>query len=190
MNYAAGLSQLVLVVTAGLLFYVAYTDLRYYKIRNDVVVALVFLFLLYVVLAEAWTTLIWNFVFSLVLFFIMLSFYISGLMGGGDLKLLTVAFLWVGPFCALPFAIFMLIFAMIHVAAAKLKLVGTKEREDKRRSIAFAPSIAAALITVFMAGCMNSEFRSKMYSVLLHELATSFYHLMYFILPLAPHAGK
>lgn len=185
MNYAAGLSQLVLVVTAGVLFYVAFTDLKHYKIRNNVVIALACLFVLYAVLTEAWMTLIWNFVFSLVLFIIMLFFYIAGLMGGGDLKLLTVAFLWVGPFCAVPFAIFMLIFSLIHVGAAKLELVGTKERGDGRKSIAFAPSIAAALIGVFMIGCMNSELRSTMY----HELATSFYRLLYFLFPLAPHAG-
>ena len=72
----------------------------------------------------------------------------------GDLKLLTVAILWVGPFCALPFALFLLLFAGIHALAVKFKLVeGTTV--GKQQSVAFAPSVAAALISVFLIGCLQ-----------------------------------
>ena len=63
------------------------------------------------------------------------------MMGGGDLKLLTVAILWVGPFCALPFALFLLLFAGIHAVAAKFKFVEGKA-VGERRSVAFAPAVA------------------------------------------------
>ena len=76
------------------------------------------------------------------------------LMGGGDLKLLTVAFLWVGPFCALPFALFLLLFSGIHILAVKFKLVEA-QIANGRTHLAFAPSIAAALICVFMVGCLQ-----------------------------------
>ena len=92
--------------------------------------------------------------FAALLFLIMLYFYSMKLMGGGDLKLLTVAFLWVGPFCGLPFALFLLLFASVHVLAAKFKLVEAQIANGRKR-LAFAPSIAAALIGVFMVGCLQ-----------------------------------
>jgi Flp pilus assembly protein protease CpaA len=84
----------------------------------------------------------------------MLYFYSMKLMGGGDLKLLTVALLWVGPFCALPFALFLLLFAGVHILAVKFKLAKA-QLADGRTTLAFAPSIAAALICVFMVGCLQ-----------------------------------
>jgi prepilin peptidase CpaA len=170
------LSQIILVLTAAVLFYVALTDLKHYKIRNEFILVLTGLFLLYVIIVGSWTTLIWNFGFATLLFLLMLFFYSMALMGGGDLKLLTVAFLWVGPFCALPFAVFLLFFAGIHSLAAKLKFVETRVKGD-HRAIAFAPSIAAALISVFMVGCLNDNMRSVVYGSfgtwlqrLIHEL--------------------
>ena len=88
------------------------------------------------------------------MFLIMLYFYSMKAMGGGDLKLLTVALLWVGPFCALPFALFLLLFICIHIVAVKLKLVEARVVSEKKW-LPFAPSIAAALISVFIVGCLQ-----------------------------------
>ena len=147
-------SQVVLVLTAATLFYVALTDLKHYKIRNEVILVLTALFFLHVVLSGRWTVLHWNLGFAALLFLIMLYFYSMKLMGGGDLKLLTVALLWVGPFCALPFALFLLLFAGVHILAVKFKLAKA-QLADGRTTLAFAPSIAAALICVFMLGCLQ-----------------------------------
>ena len=147
-------SQVVLVLTAATLFYVALTDLKHYKIRNEVILVLTALFFLHVVLSGRWTILHWNLGFAALLFLIMLYFYSMKLMGGGDLKLLTVALLWVGPFCALPFALFLLLFAGVHILAVKFKLAKA-QLADGRTTLAFAPSIAAALICVFMLGCLQ-----------------------------------
>lgn len=170
------MSQTVLILTAAVLFYAAFTDLKHYKIRNEVVLVLAGLFLLYVFLLGAWMTLVWNFGFAVLLFILMLFFYSMKLMGGGDLKLLTVAFLWVGPFCAVPFAIFLLFFAGIHSLAAKLNFVDSRA-EGHHKAIAFAPSIAAALISIFMVGCLDDSSRSVIYTNLgmgvnrlIHEL--------------------
>jgi prepilin peptidase CpaA len=151
------LSQVVLVVTAGALLYVAFTDLKEYKVRNELVLVLAGLFILHAVLSGRWTMLHWNVGFALVMFAVMLYFYSQNLMGGGDLKLLTVAFLWVGLACALPFAVLMLIFAALHTLLAKLGRVHFQEVNGRKR-IAFAPSIAAALIGVFMLGCLQPRF--------------------------------
>jgi prepilin peptidase CpaA len=147
-------SQEVLILTGAMLFYVAVVDLKHYKIRNEVVLVLGALFFLHAFLSGRWTSMHWNMGFAALLFLIMLYYYSRNLMGGGDLKLLTVALLWVGPFCALPFAAFLLVFVGIHILAVKLKLSGAQTTNGQTR-LAFAPSIAAALIGVFIVGCLR-----------------------------------
>jgi prepilin peptidase CpaA len=147
-------SQEVLILTGAMLFYVAIVDLRHYKIRNEVILVLGALFFLHAFLSGRWTSMYWNIGFAALLFLIMLYYYSKNLMGGGDLKLLTVALLWVGPFCALPFAAFLLLFVGIHILAVKLKLSGAQTANGQTR-LAFAPSIAAALIGVFVVGCLR-----------------------------------
>ena len=153
MNLAIA-SQTILILTGAVLFYVALTDLKHYRIRNELILILTGLFFLHTFLSGRWTTLPWNLGFAALLFLIMLYPYSMKMMGGGDLKLLTVAILWVGPFCALPFALFLLLFAGIHAVAIKFKLVEGKA-VGERQSVAFAPSIAAALIGVFLIGCLR-----------------------------------
>ena len=150
----AAASQAVLILTAGVLFYVALMDLKHYKIRNEFILVLTALFFVHAFLSGRWVTIQWNFGFALLLFVIMLYFYVKKMMGGGDLKLLTVALLWVGPFCALPFALFVLLFVCVHLVAIKLKLVETQVLNGKKW-IAFAPAVAAALVSVFIAGCLQ-----------------------------------
>ena len=154
MTTAAAASQTILILTAAVLFYVALKDLKHFRIRNELILVLTGLFFLHAFLSGRWVTLHWNLGFALLLFLIMLYFYAKKMMGGGDLKLLTVALLWVGPFCALPFALFLLLFVCIHIAAVKLKFIEARVVSEKKW-IAFAPSIAAALIGVFMAGCLR-----------------------------------
>ena len=150
----AAASQAVLLLTGGLLFYMALTDLKHFKIRNEFVLVLAALFFLHAFVSGRWVIIQWNFGFALLLSLIMFYFYLKNMMGGGDLKLLTVALLWVGPFCALPFALFLLLFVCIHIAAVKLKFIEARVVSGKDW-IAFAPSVAAALIGVFIAGCVR-----------------------------------
>jgi prepilin peptidase CpaA len=77
-------------------------------------------------------------------------------MGGGDIKLLTVAFFWVGLDCALAFAVLLCFFVSLHALVAKLGWAGSFASDaDRRKRIAFAPSIAAALIGLFALGCLR-----------------------------------
>jgi prepilin peptidase CpaA len=116
------LADLSLVAAAALLFYVALTDLRSFKIRNDTIVALLALFLFHAVASGRWTQIGWqigwNLGFALLRLAVMLAFYARNWMGGGDVKLLPVAFLWTGVACALPFALLLAVFAGIHAGAA------------------------------------------------------------------------
>jgi prepilin peptidase CpaA len=133
-------------VTGALLLEVAWTDLREYKIRNELILALAGLFVLYAVLTGDWTNLKWDLAFAASMFLVMLAFYRLGWMGGGDVKLLVIAFLWTGLSDALPFAILLALFSGVHGIAAKLGLVKSQITESGRRRIPFAPSIACALI--------------------------------------------
>jgi prepilin peptidase CpaA len=147
-------AQIVLVITAALLLYVAVNDLRHFKIRNELVLVLAVLFVIHALVSGRWTEMHWNIAIAALAFVFMLFFaYNQGLMGGGDLKLLTVAVLWTGTSCALPFVIFIAIAASVHTVAAKLDWVQS-QRVNGRIRVAFAPSISAALIGVFMLGCL------------------------------------
>ncbi|MBR1251487.1 prepilin peptidase [Bradyrhizobium sp. AUGA SZCCT0169] len=140
----------VLVVTSALLFWAAWTDLREYKIRNELILALAALFVLYTALTGHWADLKWNVPFAALMFALLLAFYSRRWMGGGDVKILAVAFLWTGLSGALPFAILLALFSTAHSLAAKLGWVKSQVAAGGRRRIPFAPSVAAALICIFM----------------------------------------
>jgi len=149
------LANVVLVLTAAVLFHAALTDWKYFQVRNEVIAAVAGLFVLHALLSGRWSGIAWHVGFATLMFAVMLYFYAQGLMGGADVKLLTVAFLWVGVDCALPFALLLLVFAAIHASAGKLGWVEVQHvGEDRRARIAFAPSVAAALIGVFALGCL------------------------------------
>jgi prepilin peptidase CpaA len=152
--YQIYLANSVLVITGAILFYAALTDLKRYQIRNELIAVLAGLFFLHAFLSSRWPGMAWNVGFALLIFAVMLYFYSQGLLGGGDVKLLTVAFLWAGVDCAFPFALLLSLFATVHTIAGKLGWVELQHAgEDKRSRIAFAPSVAAALIGIFMLGC-------------------------------------
>jgi prepilin peptidase CpaA len=154
-NVAA--SNLILVITAAVLFYAALTDLKRYTIRNEVVLVLALLFFVHAFVSGRWTSIAWNIGLSTVILAILIYFYSHKLVGGGDVKLLTVALLWVGLDCALPFAVLLLISTTIHTLAAKIGWADTQHLAgDDRRRIPFAPSIAAALIGIFLLGCLRA----------------------------------
>jgi prepilin peptidase CpaA len=148
-------SEMVLTMTAAILFYVAYNDLRHFKIRNELILVLAGLFFVHAFVSGRWVNAHWNVACALLMFMVMLALYSRHLMGGGDLKLLSVAFLWAGVDCALPFAVLLFLFAGVHTIAAKLGWADVQVMDnDARKRIPFAPSIAAALVGIFMLGCL------------------------------------
>jgi prepilin peptidase CpaA len=147
------LGNAVLAVTAGVLLYIAIVDLKRYTIPNTAIVVLAALFLVYTAVTGRWHILPWNLAIAGIIFAVLLYFYSRSWMGGGDVKMLTVAFLWIGSDCALLFAILLCLFASIHGLTAKLNwLPAQHAANDERARIAFAPSIAAALIGSFLLG--------------------------------------
>jgi prepilin peptidase CpaA len=154
MAFSPTLSHVVLVITAGVLFYVALTDFKYFKIRNELILVLIGLFILHAFLSGRWVGAHWNLGFAVLMFAIMLYFYSQNAMGGGDVKILTVAFLWVGISCALPFAVLLAVCSALHVGAAKLGWADVQQVGGRKR-IPLAPSVAAAMILCFLLGCLQ-----------------------------------
>ena len=104
------LSLWILVLTAATLFWVALTDLREFKVRNEFVAILAGLFVAHALSSGAWVSMQWNFAFAILMLAGGAYAYSLQQIGGGDLKLLAVAFLWTGPWFAAPFVILLLDF--------------------------------------------------------------------------------
>jgi len=105
---------------------------------------------LHALLAGHWADLKWDVAFAALMFAILLAFYSLGWMGGGDVKILAVAFLWTGLSFALPFALLLSVFSLLHGLAAKFRWVKSQPTEGGRMRIPFAPSVAGALICTFI----------------------------------------
>jgi prepilin peptidase CpaA len=144
----------ILVLTAVTLFWVALTDMREFKVRNGLVVVLACLYVLYAFLSGAWVSMQWNFAFALLMLAGGIFAYSLQHIGGGDLKLLTVAFLWTGPWLAAPFVILLLLFVIVYYVAAKFGFAAARRTPAGLR-IPLAPSLAGALIAVFATGLVG-----------------------------------
>ena len=138
------------------LFYVGYTDFRTGKIRNDVVLLLLILYVLFALIGRSWFEILLNVILAAVMFGVLLWFFANKAVGGGDVKLVPVVCLWVGIHCVLPFSAFLLLLIGLHLLAVKMGSAQTTEmtRRKGRYGIPYAPSIAGALIGVIMLGCV------------------------------------
>jgi prepilin peptidase CpaA len=143
------LANAVLVATATILFYVAVNDLREYKIRNEIVITIICLYGIYAFLSGEWVRAYWNVGIALFIFVFLLIFYARGWLGGGDVKILTAGFLWAGDRYALIFSVLLLIFASLHVVLIRMGLLAARMVRG-RMVLAYAPSVSAALIGVFI----------------------------------------
>jgi prepilin peptidase CpaA len=148
------LSFWILIITAALLFWMALTDLKHFKIRNDFVLVLAGLYFVHAFVAGDWPAIPWHLGLAALASAAMLYAYSLQQMGGGDLKLLAVCFLWAGPQCALPFCLLLLVLIGLHYAAARFGWAPNMKTE-KGTWVPLAPSAAGALIGTFMLGCFT-----------------------------------
>jgi prepilin peptidase CpaA len=139
------LSLWILALTAATLFWVALTDLREFKVRNEFVAILAGLYLLHAVCSGAWVSMQWNFAFAFLMLLGGAYAYSLQQIGGGDLKLLAVAFLWTGPWYAAPFVVLLLIFTGAYYVAARYGFAAARQTAAGLR-IPLAPPLAGALI--------------------------------------------
>jgi prepilin peptidase CpaA len=144
-------SLLILVLTSATLFWVALTDFRSFKIRNEAVLLLAGLYFLYSATSGEWTSVPWHLGFAILTLAGMTYIYAVNKMGGGDIKLLSVAFLWTGPWSVLPFSLLLLVFIGIHYLAARIGWAAA-EKSPAGLRIPLAPSVAGALVGTFALG--------------------------------------
>jgi Flp pilus assembly protein protease CpaA len=137
----------ILVVTSVILFWVALTDFREFRIPNEMVLAQVALYVLYSLVSGQRATMPLNIGFALLMLAGMIYAWRQQ-MGGGDLKLLAAAFLSTGLCYAAVFSVLLLIFIAIHYAAARLGWAAVQRSAIGLR-IPLAPAVAAALIGTF-----------------------------------------
>jgi prepilin peptidase CpaA len=137
------------IALAAILVYVVADDLRNFRIRNEAVAALFVLFLLRTALegryAEAWS----HAIFAAIMFAAFLFAYARSLLGGGDVKLLGVAFLWLGLEDSFLFSPLLLGFTLLYALLAKLEAV-PKRMVFARAKIPFGPCIGAAWIVTLI----------------------------------------
>jgi Flp pilus assembly protein protease CpaA len=139
--------------TVAVLFYVALTDFLTFKIRNELIVLLLILYALFAFVTRSRIEVLTDIALALVIFAVLLWFYSQGAVGGGDVKLVTVACVWVGTHCTLLFAALLLGLGILHLIAAKRGWVRTKATAG-RPGIPYAPSVAGALIGTMVLGCL------------------------------------
>jgi prepilin peptidase CpaA len=147
-------ASVIVAITCCVLFWVAFADLQNYKIKNELVLLLAALYFIYVFATGRWNELLSHIIVAAMVFLVMLVCYSYRLLGGGDVKLLTVAFLWVGKDCALLFAVVMLAITGVHAGLVYLGVLGAQTVNGRKR-IAYAPAIAGALVVVFGSGCLQ-----------------------------------
>jgi prepilin peptidase CpaA len=146
----------ILLAAVAALSYAAFVDLKHYRISNELILLLIGLFFLYSLVSDRWTAAAWHLALAAGILLFLIYPYARHWMGGGDVKMLTVAFLWTGIECALPFVILLLLFVSLHTIVAKFGWVGSQQIDDDHRPrIPFAPSIAAALIVTILSGCLR-----------------------------------
>ena len=81
------------------------------------------------------------------MFALFFAMYAFGWMGGGDVKLLSVAFLWIGLDNALPFAFLLVAFTLAYVAAVNfLPIALPVKQAGGRTKIPYGPAISLAWI--------------------------------------------
>jgi Flp pilus assembly protein protease CpaA len=137
----------------AVLFYVGLTDFATFKIRNDTVLLLLVLYVIFAFIDRSWMEIFSNIILAAIIFGVLLWFYARAVVGGGDVKFMTVVCLWIGAHCALLFSALLLVLIGLHLIAAKLGWARTKNSSG-RQAIPYAPSVAGALIGTILLGCV------------------------------------
>jgi prepilin peptidase CpaA len=153
------IEAVILVALAAILIFVIVDDLRNFRIRNEAVAALAALFVLQTVLRGQYHEAALHAAFAAVMFAVVLLMYARGHMGGGDVKLLVIAFLWLGIEKSFVFSLVLVGFAIAYALLAKLGSV-PKQMIASRTKVPFGPCIGAAwLVTAIPWGVLHLTMR-------------------------------
>ncbi len=133
----------VSLMVCSILVWVAIEDLRSFIVRNSLVGLLAACFVLHCLAGNHLSDLLPHLLFGLVGLALMVGAFALRAVGGGDVKLISAALIWVGPEGAVLFALLLAVLTLAYAAGA---LIGwfPKRRSGSATVIPFGPSIAAA----------------------------------------------
>jgi prepilin peptidase CpaA len=144
-------SQLIQLLTAVVLIYIALEDVLKFKIKNQSVVTLLVLFFVAATVQGALWPTVWHVVFGLIMFAVLLATYALGWLGGGDAKLLSVAFLWMGWENTSLFCLFLALATAIYYIFHRFgHILPGKPGPNGRTMIPYGPCIATAWIATMV----------------------------------------
>jgi len=101
-------SMTCLIAAGGLFVWAAVSDLKTFRISNSIPIALLFIYPIFVLVRPAafdWITVGLACLFALAAFVAGLGLFALRVMGGGDVKLLSVGLLWTAPQHAFTFLV-------------------------------------------------------------------------------------
>lgn len=120
----------ILALFGGLLVWAAYTDISKYIIPNTISLALLALYPFYVMTAPMQIAWVLALIIAGIVFIAGFFMFAFGVMGGGDVKLMTAALLWVGPQYMMPFFGTTLIAALVLAVVIAARMAFNMEREN------------------------------------------------------------
>ena len=132
------------------LIYTAIEDMLRFKIANESIIVLTLLFLVFSFVSGALWPPLWHLLFGAVMFALVIALYSFGLFGGGDAKLLSVAFLWTGAQNASLFCLLLSLAAIIYFVLVRLFHILPGKTTATGFMIPYGPCIAAAWITTMV----------------------------------------
>jgi Flp pilus assembly protein protease CpaA len=147
--YKLGVEAAVVLV----LCYIGFTDFRTFKIRNENILLLLVLYAMYAVVARSALEILANVMLATAMFALLVWLHTKRVLGAGDVKLIPVICLWVGGRCALLYSVLLLMLIGLHLAAVGMGWAPTHNMAG-RRGIAYAPSLAGALVGIILLGCL------------------------------------
>lgn len=143
------LDRAIVLAIIGILALAIVDDLRNYRIRNSVVVTLFCFCLVDLSLRADLRQIISHAVFAAIALGLLILAFQCNWLGGGDTKLLAIAFLQTGPELVLTYAIILLLLMMIYWGGASLG-VFPSQRVGPRLKVPFGPGIAGAWMVILI----------------------------------------
>src|SRR5271166_34185 len=103
------------------LIFVMLDDVKNFRIRNEAVLFMAALFLVDALTRGQYHETLHHLSFAGLMFLLILVVYAMGMMGGGDAKLLAVAFLWLGVDASGIFSVLLLILTLVYWLGAYVR---------------------------------------------------------------------
>lgn len=132
--------------------YILLDDFKNFRIRNESIIAVMGVILIKFILIGLPSDFSMRVAIALLVFLILLILYWRGYLGGGDVKLFPLAFIWLGTGEWLLFYSILTAATLIYAALALMKIFPSDLKNGKPR-MAYGPCISIAwIISILWVG--------------------------------------